>query len=497
MPLPVLFRKISFPGLRLPGLLSRSRQAVIYEVDLRIDAAAIDGFDEWLKSHMREMLAFPGFQEAEAFFATDVDESGRQRRLVTYLVRSRRELDSYLHTHAARMRADGKARFGTALTASRRILPQDRYSLPENLHQLYSSDDISGGLPVCSNCHQPVRGRFCAGCGQEDRTYLLSLRELLLDFFGDLVNFDSRFFKTTLPLLFRPGYLTAEYIRGRRQIYFPPVRLYIFISIVFFFIAALLADAGVAEFVKIKPPETAAEREETIRSELRKQREELQAAGLLDEAEPYLPDAEQLIAEERKSQERIAAQEAEKPAKTDESSESGQVRNIRLADNSSVSIADTGFSEFDERLQRGAEAVKENPEAFVRALMDDIPIMMFIFLPIIALVLKLLYFFTGRYYVEHLIFTLHFHAAVFALMLLLIVNTELHDAYKFWKPISDWISTLAWIYIPVYLFLSMRVVYGQGRFMTSMKFFLLFLAYFMAAAMTIAATVVIGLWRQG
>lgn len=517
MPLPVLFRKLSFPGLlsalRLPARLSHSRQAVIYEVDLRIDAAAIDNFDDWLMTHMREMLAFPGFQEAEAYFDSDVDESGRHRRLVTYLVRSRRELDSYLHTHASRMRADGKSRFGNSLTASRRILPQDDYVLPEDLHRLYSSDDISGGLPVCSNCHQPVAGRFCASCGQEDRTYLLSLRELLLDFFGDLVNFDSRFFKTTLPLLFKPGYLTAEYLRGRRQAYFPPVRLYIFISIVFFFIAALLADAGIAGMDDVEQPKSIAEQEERIQDELRKQREALQEAGLLDEAEAYLPDADALIAERRKAAEQrtaqeTAGQETTIPAatgnadnasgkSTGDGTESGEVRDIRLSDNSRITIDDTGFAEFDERLERGAEAVKENPKAFVRELMDDFPIMMFIFLPVIALILKLLYFFTGRYYVEHLIFTLHFHAAVFALMLLLIVNSELNDAYAAWSWLSGWITALIWIYIPVYLFVSMRVVYGQGRLMTSMKYFLLFLAYTMAALMTILATVMIGLWRQG
>lgn len=502
MPLPDIFRGFSLPAIRLPAL--RSRRAVIYEVDLRIDGETIGDFDAWLKEHMREMLAFPGFQEAEAHMPetsgdSGLDDAGRHRRVVTYLVRTRRELDSYLHTHAARMRAAGKERFGKALAASRRILPQDQYALPDGLQLLYSSEDISGGLPICGNCHQPVPGRFCAACGQEDRTYLLSLRELLLDFFGDLINFDSRFFKTTIPLLFRPGHLTAEYIRGRRQAYFPPVRLYIFISIIFFFVAAMLTDATVEEMDandafmvnKEKVPATAEERAERIRDKLEEQRARLQEAGLLEAAETYLPDEKELIARTEKE----LAQGEQGDDTAAEGAES--TKKARLTDDANISVNALGIPEIDQRIERGVEAVRANPGAFIKSLVDDLPVMMFIFLPIIALVLKLLYFLTGRYYVEHLIFTLHFHAAVFVLMLLYIVNGELKEGYEFWNRIAGWISVAIWIYVPVYLFRSMRVVYGQGRLFTTVKFLLLYFAYTLAAALTLSATVMIGLWRQG
>lgn len=530
MQLPELFRGKLLADFSFKELLSRTRQATIYEVDMQVDNEAANEFDDWLKDHMREMLAFPGFQEAEAFAdsgadSTSTDSSGgepagKQRRLVTYKVRSRRELDSYLHTHAERMRAAGKQRFGQAISASHRILPQNRYALPPDLRPLFTSDDISGGLPICSNCHHAVAGRFCTECGQEDRTYLLSLRELLMDFFGDLVNFDSRFFKTTVPLLFRPGFLTAEYIRGRRQVYFPPVRLYIFISIVFFFVASVLTDASVDETVARnaigagmqEPPETREAREEAIREALETQRTQLEEAGLLEEADRYLPSEEEVIArtekeiaerkvvdQEHAGQEGTSDEQAGTGPAKESSGETGKngTRKITLGENTGVSVEAFGIPEIDERIERGVESVKQNPKAFIMALLNDIPIMMFVFLPLIALVLKLLYFFTGRYYVEHLIFTLHYHAAVFVLMLLLIANNELASAYSAWNRLSGWIVTIIWIYIPVYLFMSMRVVYGQGRFFTGLKFILLLIAYLFAAAMTIGATVMIGLWRQG
>ena len=503
MALPIL-RKLSLEhGMsKLSFGLTGSRRPVVYEVTLAIEPDRLAELDEWLPQHAREMLAFPGFQSAEVLSGRGTDEQGRAIRSIAYRVRSRRELDSYLHTHAKRMRAEGIARFGKAMSASRRIVLDKEYQPDPAMDLLLSTDDISGGLPVCGNCMEPVPGRFCAQCGQEDRTYLLSLRELLSDFFGDLINFDSRFFKTMVPLLFRPGYLTAEYIRGRRQTYFPPVRLYIFISIVFFFVATMLADVGEFKMDDSGEPQTLEAAEARALGALESQRAALAARGALDAAEPFLPTKEDVLAGVRERyEERQLAEAAEPPAKDDSQQDSeaadtqSQGPGVQVS-SKGVHVQGFGIPEIDERLERGAEAFKEDPGAFAKAMLDDIPVAMFIFLPLIALVLKVLYFFTGRYYVEHLIFTLHFHAAAFMLILLLIVNGELEDAYEGWQSVSGWVDTILGIYLPVYLFRSLRVVYGQGRLMTSGKFFLLFLAYVIAAGLTLALTAVLTLLRQ-
>ncbi|MDX1454088.1 MAG: DUF4286 family protein [Gammaproteobacteria bacterium] len=487
---------------RLSFGLAGSRRPVVYEVTLAIDPERIDELDEWLPQHAREMLAFPGFQAADIHAGRSADEQGRMLRTVAYRVRSRRELDSYLHTHAKRMRAEGMARFGKIMSASRRIVPDQDYQPDPDMTLLQSTDDISGGLPVCGNCLEPVPGRFCAQCGQEDRTYLLSLRELLSDFFGDLINFDSRFFKTMVPLLFRPGYLTAEYIRGRRQTYFPPVRLYIFISIVFFFVATVLADVGDFKLDDDSEPQTLEEAEARALGALESQRASLETRGALQAAEPFLPSEEDVLAGVRERYaERQLAEAAEPPAKdgsqedSDAAGTQTQGPGVQVS-SKGVHVQGFGIPEIDARLERGAEAFKEDPGAFAKAMLDDIPVAMFIFLPLIALVLKVLYFFTGRYYVEHLIFTLHFHAAAFMLILLLIANGELEDAYESWRSVSGWVDTILGIYLPIYLFRSLRVVYGQGRLMTSGKFFLLFLAYVVAAGLTLALTAVLTLLRQ-
>lgn len=96
---------------------------VVYEVDIEINAAIADGYRAWLQTHVRAMLALPGFTGAEVFEVADpAPAAGRLALCVQYRLRDQAALDAYLRDHAARMRADGAARFGDRFRASRRIL---------------------------------------------------------------------------------------------------------------------------------------------------------------------------------------------------------------------------------------------------------------------------------------------------------------------------------------------------------------------------------------
>lgn len=434
-------------------------------------------FDDWLLDHVREMLAFPGFQAARIFRGTDLTEANKVLRVVSYELRTRRELDSYLHTHAARMRADGLKRFGKQMSASRRIVPADSYAVPEGLDVLFGNADISGGHPICANCHQPVEGRFCAACGQEDRTYLLSVRDLAMDFFGELFNFDSRFFRSMLPLLFRPGLLTLEYIRGRRQLYFPPVKLYVFISLVFFFTATLLTDIdiGKGDVLFNGDFEQTDAREWNSLNENEQQDVLDDLARLSEEHNVILPLREgiALLGPESRGEQAV-----------------------RPDNGGNIQVSIPGASEeFTERVERGARVFKNDPELLLKTLTEQIPATMFVFLPLIALLLKLLYPLSGRYYVEHLIYTLHLHSAVFVILLSWLLFGELAEWVSPLQRISGWVTAAVWIYMPVYLYRSLRRVYGQGHFVTSLKFFLLTVAYTIALGMTAAFVAVATLYR--
>lgn len=96
---------------------------LIYEVNLDLDAAIASDYLAWLRPHIAEICALPGFLGATLHEVHEpAAEPGRVGLCVRYRLRDRAALDAYLHTHAAHMRADGIRRFGDRFTASRRVL---------------------------------------------------------------------------------------------------------------------------------------------------------------------------------------------------------------------------------------------------------------------------------------------------------------------------------------------------------------------------------------
>jgi len=87
---------------------------------------------------------------------------------------------------------------------------------------------------TCLNCGAHVPDRFCSHCGQENNEPIESFGHLLNHFFADVTHYDSQLLSTLKYLVFRPGFLTKEYNAGKRLSYLNPIRMYIFISAVFF-----------------------------------------------------------------------------------------------------------------------------------------------------------------------------------------------------------------------------------------------------------------------
>ena len=88
----------------------------------------------------------------------------------------------------------------------------------------------------CLNCRIVVKGRFCHRCGQENIEPKESVWDLIAHFFKDITHFDGKFFSTVKYLFKKPGFLSKEYMVGRRASYVNPIRLYIFTSAFFFLI---------------------------------------------------------------------------------------------------------------------------------------------------------------------------------------------------------------------------------------------------------------------
>lgn len=123
-------------------------------------------------------------------------------------------------------------------------------------------------------------------------------------------------------------------------------------------------------------------------------------------------------------------------------------------------------------------------EAFYHAL----PRAMFLFLPLLAVVMKLLYRRPRHYYVEHLLLLVHNHAFVF---LLVTLSWLVQRALPASSPADIAISLLqlaVQIYLALYVYWSMRRVYGQGRLLTVAKFLVMSGAYIVSAGLMVLLT---------
>lgn len=132
-----------------------------------------------------------------------------------------------------------------------------------------------------------------------------------------------------------------------------------------------------------------------------------------------------------------------------------------------------------ERLQRTCNEIRaDNGREFLGKLQDNGPMALIVLLPLMALVQKALYPLSKRYYVEHLLFFVHYHAFFFLILTLQVSFSGIVDLAGLPGAIANATATATTVYIPIYLYKAMRRVYGQGHFVTLTKFFALSISYF-------------------
>ena len=353
------------------------------------------------------------------------------------------------------------------------VKPKDRVLVTAGDQSLTLAAKKLAGSDLCLNCGTTLQGPFCYYCGQPDRNFMRFFPALLRDLMEDLLDLDSRFIRTTKPLLFKPGRLTRDYMEGRRFRYVPPMRLYIFSSIVFFLLAAFMSNDAIS-IGSVK-------NEDGIVHITRDSEDEQQ---VIDEALSKLPadvreqiDVEQALAESDK--------EADDDFELSDIQFNGEPwhRETNPVDINWLPdwLNDRINNEIEESPQK-AEEINKNPNLIVDKVFDILPATMFVLLPGVALIFKFWYLFAKRYYVEHLIFSLHNHSFLFVSLILILLanvaNTMLTEyGYLSAATGSIWLIVAISTWIPVYMLISLRVVYRQGWWMTFGKFAVIGLSY--------------------
>lgn len=282
-------------------------------------------------------------------------------------------------------------------------------------------DSIGGehaGFPACPNCGTGLEQQFhyCPHCGQPNHNLRVPLRHLLMEAAEDLLHFDSKSFRTLRTLMLQPGRLSAEFCAGRRVGYVSPIRLYVFLSFLFFLLLSLGRGGhtqGAEGSVTGPGTGSAAERNQI----------NITFYGL-------------------------SALELRGLSRT-------QIDSLMNA----RGIALTPFTSYLTN-QMGRFAAGGRQE-FNHVLVKGVSYMMFVLMPLFALFVWLFYRKTARYYLDSLVFSVHFHSFAFLLFALYLIVS--------WLTSSVVLLLAAALIIAVYLFFALRTMFRQSKKITLLK----------------------------
>ncbi len=319
----------------------------------------------------------------------------------------------------------------------------------------------------CKNCGGELKSSYkhCPECGQKvDDNLTIGL--LFSNTISNYFSVDARFFRSFIPLIFRPGYLAKKFVGGKRLTYLHPAQFYLFISVVFFFIFSFNVRKYNTEANKFMKKGFKFEKSQdpldldlvdsagvaNLTTELKKN----QAVTGINEEEVKVLDS--IIKETANVKTNNNFNFWYDSKKLDSLIDAGAPEKEQLAF--------MGMKEDDGYFQRKfyekwLKFNKQEGGNIVQVISDTLPIALFFLLPIFALILKLFYWRKGRF-AHHLVFSFYYFSFLFIILTILVGVNQLWD-------IPGWLETIMIIYTFVYLWLSQRHFYGQGYFVTLLK----------------------------
>lgn len=364
----------------------------------------------------------------------------------------------------------------------------------------------------CENCDAPLQGEFCHQCGQSIRNPVRHAGHAIEEVFESFWHLDGRVFRTLRDLL-SPGRTALEYLAGHRQRYLPPLRIFVIMSLLAFFVGRatihfdekpLNADLDVTPILQAQSVE-----------EVKRNRDEIMARLQATQKKSALPgvDAALIAAQvkiEGEAANRIVeltegksgaaapadAKQRKRPAKS-----GGELFTINNeAWNPQTNPVDfqwlPGF--VNRWLTRKAVHALDNiklmenrPDRYFQAFMSSLPSALFVLVPVFALMLKIGYFFKRRLYMEHLVVALYSHVYLLMALTTVFVLMALAGAvaaHAYWLSIVFYtVMGLLLAWMPLYLLLMQKRVYQQNWIMTLLKYSVIGFVYVYLLAIVAAA----------
>jgi hypothetical protein len=345
---------------------------------------------------------------------------------------------------------------------------------------------------TCLNCGHQVEERFCTHCGQENTEPKQVFHYLFTHFIEDFTHYDGQFWKTIKNLLFKPGKLTEIYLVGKRQLYVPPVKLYIFISFVTFFMFSLFP------LIKIntdhKKTENTATHDQAkkdsinnivsarIKEAIDNNNKNLskQDSALVGKINKDIQDSAKIknLKEELNLDRGIEESTVISGAKNRKEYDSILAKNPSLGYNMSSPFVHKFFE-----LKESGISKKEIFQKIYEISFHNLPKALFIYLPIFALFLWIFHNKKKWWYFDHGVFTLHYFSFllfVITLVSLLIHIQRLIEHLKFFDTLIDISYYILALYSIAYFFIAHRKVYHAHGFVSFIIGVVLFFLNFFA-----------------
>ncbi len=356
----------------------------------------------------------------------------------------------------------------------------------------------------CLNCGHPLdlSDVHCSYCGQLNTTKSLSLKDFFGEFILSIITYDSKLRHTLKDLLFKPGVITRNYVKGQRLKYANPFRFYLSVSIIFFIVQGLISsftgtnnlidDVNTKDSIQFGPtgdnfkfykspantPNVDSIINKTLADVQVQKNEETTSIGL-----------DSLILNSMKK-DTIQTYDHISEATLDTMSwAEGTFKRFELymdfyktTEIKSPTVAFDSLHHENNKLNRWIYQknmafiqIEENPTDFVSYILDKTPFFLFFFTPFFALFFSLIYSRKKFNYIEHIIFIFHIFSFIFLVMLIALIPEAILG--------TELITTILFTLIgPFYFYKALRNFYQQNRALTVVKFLFLNVVFSLSAS---------------
>lgn len=380
---------------------------------------------------------------------------------------------------------------------------------------------------ACENCGTMLQGAYCHACGQSAHNPLRHVAHALEEVFESFWHLDGRVFRTLRDLVV-PGRVAANYLRGQRARYIPPLRLFIVLSVLTFFVGHFtvgdtedpsraapvkvqLGGADTDGSARFRDAKTDAEVQAVLDRELANLARARKETGnvplmstALDRAERELRAAADARRAALHGGTRVAGTQsaASAPAKPqgavvvdNESGAQMADRVVRMIDSAKLrdpkkpwdertnpadfaslpAFADRWLNHRLGNTARNVDRMKQGDgqALFFELMLAAVPSALFMLVPVFALLLRVFYLRSGRSWLEHLVVALYSHAY----LLLTLFVTFVLALLPIGAGTASGISGLLWLWAAVYLLLMQRRVYAQHWAITIVKYLVIGFTY--------------------